>query len=309
MQSASLPSDATLCVDVTDPNIALEPRRYFRKITDQIYDPATEMSGDLYLPAGDGGEFSARTIPAMLYIHGGGWTGGHNNLRNARRWGESLACNWNMATYEIDYRLEFEGSPTGENSRLMTQVRDSKCALRWLKGQAQYGINPDKVFVMGGSAGGHLTGMVATTADLREFDPACSTHPEQDLRVAGAIPVYGIFNFVTLEEDRIALPGYGRRLFGIENPSDEDWLDWSPVTYASSDDPPFLFLTGLADMLVPWQQSVEMGARLDELGVDNTVVLIEGAQHGYDAFFNSEQTNLSLEETDKFLGSILGEKQ
>ncbi len=289
--------DESYCVDVFDAQTPLEPRAWFRKISDIVYHPEKGSKGDLYLPSRRQGEF-----PAVLFIHGGGWTGGHKNLRNARLWGEYFACR-GIAMFDIDYELAPESPVHG-------QVRETKCALRWLKGEADtWGFDKERVMVTGGSAGGHLTGLVATTADVADFDPDCSTHPDEDLTVFAAIPVYGIFDLISFQEQRLDITPMLRKVLGIAEPTEEDLLYYSAINWVSPDDPPMIFLQGLGDTLVPWEQSVEMAEALTAVDVRTEVVLAPGGAHGFDAFFNSEQTRMAVEATDAFLDEILGGAQ
>ncbi len=293
----TVPEGAQLCVDVRDEQTVLEPRRYFRQVTDITYDPDKQMTGDFWLPYESDGP-----TPVVLNIHGGGWTGGHKNLRNARLWGEYFACR-GIAFFDIDYELAPENPILG-------QVQDTKCAIRYLKGEAaHWNLNPDRLFVSGGSAGGHLTAMLATTQYETEWDPTCSTHPQEDVTIFAAIPVYGVMDFVAIQEQRIELESMFAKATGIPHPTDAELYYFSPISHVNEKTAPMLFIQGTADPLVPWQQSVDMGKKMDGFGVYNRVALIPGGTHGYDAFFNSEQMRLTLEETEIFLDEILGGAQ
>lgn len=294
--TASTGMPAIPCVDVRDGETFLEPARGFHRVFDLQYDPtqpAPKGYGDLYLPAGAEGP-----VPVVLFIHGGGWTGGHRDLRNARLMGEHLAC-MGVAMFDIDYEL----APA---SNMIEQTQHAKCALRWLRGEAEtWGLDPQRVGVTGGSAGGHITGLVATTAGLPEFEAQCPTHPEQDTRVQAAFTYYGIFDFLTMQAQRIDLDSRFSRYMGVTNPTDEDWMAVSPIRYVSPDDPPFLLINGTGDLLVPWQQAVEMGAALDAVGVYNEVLIVEGGQHGFDAFAASPEARRSLAAVSAFVAQFL----
>ncbi len=284
--------DYARCVDVRDGETLLSPAQSFRVLYDLVYDPGQpdELGrGDLYLPVdGDG------PVPAVLFIHGGGWTGGHKGLRNAVLLGEHLAC-MGVAMFDIDYDL-------ASRSPMVEQVRHTKCALRWLRGEAdQFGLDPKRIGVTGGSAGGHLAGLVATTAGVPLFDPTCDVHPDQPADVAMAFPFYGIYDMVSMQEQRIDFSDNGSRYLGIENPTEADWRVVSATTYASADDPPMLLISGRGDVLVPWQQAVEMGAVLDAVGVENEVLIVDGGQHGFDAFLSSPEAQEALQALTAFV--------
>lgn len=280
------------CVDVRDGETLLAPARSFRVLYDLVYDPGQPDGlgrGDLYLPAAAEGP-----VPAVLFIHGGGWTGGHKGLRNAVLLGEHLAC-MGVAMFDIDYDL-------ASRSPMVEQVRHTKCALRWLRGEAErYGLDPQRLGVTGGSAGGHLTGLVATTAGVPLFDPTCDVHPDQPADVVMAFPFYGIFDMLSMQEQRIDFTDNGRRYLGIDTPTDDDWRVVSATHWASADDPPMLLISGRGDALVPWQQAVEMGAALDAVGVENQVLIVEGGQHGFDAFLGSPESRAALDALTPFV--------
>lgn len=284
------------CVDVRDGETMLQPIRYFRKLSDLVYDPGQpdELGrGDLYLPAEAEGP-----VPVVLFVHGGGWTGGHKNLRNARLLGEHLACR-GVAMFDIDYELAPE-------SPIVQQVRHAKCALRWLRGEARrFGLDPERVGVTGGSAGGNLAGLVATTGGEPLFEPTCDVHPESSTGVDMAFPFYGIYDFLTLQELRIDLSNRADDYMGVTEPTDEDWLVVSPIHYVDADDPPMLLINGTGDALVPWQQAVQMGEALDAVGVDNEVLIVEGGEHGFDAFFGSPESRIALDAVDAFVDRTL----
>jgi acetyl esterase/lipase len=70
-----------------------------------------------------------------------------------------------------------------------------------------------------------------------------------------------------------------------------------------------LLITGRGDALVPWQQAVEMGEALDAVGVENEVLIVEGGQHGFDAFLNSPESRQALQALTAFVERHLLGKQ
>lgn len=278
------------CVDPQRLDAFPEGAAIYRRLRGVVYHPEKGLKGDLYLPDGIGSH------PAVLFIHGGGWVAGSRRMANAPLWGEHLACR-GYAMLDIDYELAPRNHAPG-------LVQDCKCALRWLKGEAQtYGLDREKIFVTGGSAGGHLSAMVGLTANERYFDPTCSTHPEQDLRVAGVIPFYGIHDLNLLVEHnyRSILKVLREAYIGHADASAADLSRESPVTYAAADSPPILLVHGKADSMAPHGQSVRLHEVLTQKGGRSELLLIDGANHAFDFAFGTPWTDKALEAVDRFL--------
>jgi len=134
--------------------------------------------------------------------------------------------------------------------------------VRFLK---KYRIDPDHIGVIGGSAGGHLTAMVALTSPADGLDPK---EPWGDVscRVQAAIPLYGVHDFVLMSK-------------GGEDP--ELLKQGSPVTWATKDDPPVLIFHGTKDTTVPLVQSERLAEALKAAGIEHELVVVDGAPHSF----------------------------
>lgn len=158
-------------------------------------------------------------------------------------------------------------------------VADVRRAVRFVRFNAkQWGINPDRLGVHGGSAGGHLSLMLGAASDngdpaatepfLRESDRVASVvayFPPVDLRMMarGAVPVTETQRFPALNFDRAKAP------------------DYSPLLHVSSDDPPMLLIHGDADPLVNISHSQRMFKALQDARVKSEFITIPGAGHGF----------------------------
>lgn len=225
---------------------------------------------DLFLPKSGAGPF-----PAVVYVHGGGWTGG--NRTAFQRQAAYMAAR-GIAGFCIEYRLSGE-------AKFPAALHDSKAAVRWVRANAKtYRINPEKIGAAGGSAGGHLVAMLGTTAGIKRFE-GDGGNPGQSSRVAAVAAFNPVLDFETLGKRAGANASNAiARFLGAtyaENP--RLWADASPITHASKDSAPFLFLHGTADTTVPYQQSLDMIERLKAAGVHAELFTAEGAAHG---FFN-----------------------
>src|SRR5262245_36610238 len=107
---------------------------------------------DLYSP-----KKLTHPLPAILFIHGGGWTSGYRQIYHyyCTKFAEH---GYVVAT--ASYRLAGEAP-------FPAAVEDVKCAVRWLRANAKkLGIDSDKIAVAGGSAGGHLAMMIGYSSDV-----------------------------------------------------------------------------------------------------------------------------------------------
>ncbi|NLX99165.1 MAG: alpha/beta hydrolase [Rhodopirellula sp.] len=229
--------------------------------------PDRQEKGDLYLPADvpDG-----RRCPAVLIIHGGGWTGGDKGAAREINIGTNLAANGYVG-FSINYVLA-KGNPVWPQN-----LYDCKTAVRWLRKNAdRLKIDPEHIGVIGGSAGGHLAAMVALTDPESGLDPP-GPYGEFSCRVQAGVDLYGPADLLTWLPDR---PGLG--MLPASRAEDRGLYRLaSPGTHADKDDPPLLILQGTADGTVPVEQSERLAAALAKAGTRHELIVIEGAPHSF----------------------------
>jgi acetyl esterase/lipase len=233
---------------------------------DVAYLPAERKEkADLYLPAKRGKDVRS---PAVVIIHGGGWSGGDKGAKREFNIGTTLALHGYVGM-SINYALASKGKPTWPGN-----LHDCKTAVRWLRKNAErLQINPDRIGAIGGSAGGHLTAMLAVTGAKDGLDPA---QPYGDLscRVQCAVDLYGP---IDLSQHRdLSMLGKTR------DEAPELYRAASPTTYLDRSDPPILILHGTADKTVDVKQSKLFAAALKKAGVEHELVIVEGAPHTFD---------------------------
>ena len=131
---------------------------------------------DLYSP-----KERSHPVPAILFLHGGGWTGGYRQIYHyyCTKFAEH---GYVVAT--ASYRLAGEAP-------FPAAVQDVKCAVRWLRANAKkLGIDPNKIAVAGGSAGGHLAMMIGYSSDVPELEGK-GGNADTSSRVQAVVDLYG----------------------------------------------------------------------------------------------------------------------
>lgn len=228
---------------------------------------------DAYLPS----ETFTRPVPAVVFIHGGGWTGGGKAEGVATGVCRALAEN-GYAAFSIDYRLN-TATKTEDGKTTITKVvwpqnfTDCKTAIRYVRKNAkEFGVDPDRIAVMGASAGAHLALLVASTKDSEKWN-AVGLYPEVSNEVAAVVEFYGRHD---VSRDR-------RQHFAGATPEETETnvKDASPVTHLTAKMPPVLAVQGDADKIVPVTYGRELVEHLRTLGVPHEYVEIPGAGHSF----------------------------
>ncbi len=237
---------------------------------------------DLYLP-----EISETRPPLLVWIHGGGWTKGSKSALNPvfRR----LTAQ-GYAVASIDYRLDGLASHP-------RQIHDCKGAIRWLRASADtYGYDPARIGVGGGSAGGHLVLLLGLSGGVDELEGDVGGNLDQSSRVQAVVDLYGPSALGQLAERSERF----RRNQPPEALATFDAMarSASPVTYLTADDPPLLILHGDKDPVVSVSQSQLMHDRYQEAGLDSSLRVIAGAQHGGPEFSTADIESLVKEFLD-----------
>jgi acetyl esterase/lipase len=222
-----------------------------------------EAKLDLYLKRDE-----SRPAPALIYIHGGGWTGGakETSILQAIPY---MEMGWNIVN--VEYRL-------ARISLAPAAVEDCLCALRWVIRHAkEYNIDTNRLVLTGHSAGGHLsltTGLIPPSAGLDRQCPG-----KEELKAAAIVNWYGITDVADLLEGPNIQTYAVTWLSSMENRK-EIARRLSPLTYVRPGLPPILTIHGDADTTVPYSHATRLREALNQTGVPNELVTIPGGKHG-----------------------------
>lgn len=172
---------------------------------------------------------------------------------------------------------------------VLDAVADVRRCVRYIRlNAAKLQLDPDRLGVLGGSAGGHLTLVLATTGD--DGDPNAKDEVlQQSSRIAAGVALYPPSDLRTWVTDP---PEAIRKIAALKPPLTFDAAkapDVSPLLHASEKTAPVLMIHGDKDELVPIEHSIKMAAALEKAGAAHKLVTVEGAGHGY-----SPQQNLTI---------------
>jgi acetyl esterase/lipase len=207
-------------------------------------------------------------LPAIIHIHGGGWIEGSYKFDTA-----TMARHGYFAI-SIEYRLD-------NVAKWPAQIEDCKLAVRYLRANAaQYHVDPDRIGVFGDSAGGHLVDCLATMADQTQYD--VGDNPGVSSAVQAVVDFYGPTDFTRPDRWPAATVNLIVGLMGTPYAQNPDaWKSASPVCFVKAGDPPVLIVQGVADGIVPAEQSSGFADALEKAGVEHQLILVKNGDHGF----------------------------
>ncbi len=206
--------------------------------------------------------------PAILDIHGGGWK--DRQIEADKPMMERLAAR-GFVTALVSYRLSGE-------AKYPAALDDSKAAVRFLRANAaKLKIDPKHIGVMGGSSGGHLSGLLAMTSGLPEFE-GDGPNPKQSSAVQACIVMAATQDLIAANKDKTgegAIAFFGTSC--AKNP--ELYREASPITHVRAGVPPTIFIEGEKDTLKIGR--AEMQDKLRALGIETAVHTLKNAPHPF----------------------------
>jgi acetyl esterase/lipase len=251
---------------------ALAAEAYFSLHTMEMPNPVYRLSDipflgagrkeklDLYFPSGD---FRSNR-PAVVFIHGGGFTGGDKAEYRSASVSADL-CRAGYVVVSCNYVL----GPKSKEGVWPQNIADCRDAVRWVRAHAkELGVNPDKIAVAGGSAGGYLALMVGLSDD--KTGPGGDPAAKHSAKVSAVIDMYGVVNF--------SKHGKGD-VVGVTAAEQQAYL---PEFQCDVQDPAVLILHGTGDTTVDIAQSDTMAKALRSAKTPYEYIVVDGAPHTFD---------------------------
>ncbi len=212
-----------------------------------VYDPQHDLSLDLYRPAAS----ADGPVPVVVFFYGGSWRNGERG--QYRFVGQRLAES-GMLAIVADYR-------TFPRAVFPGFVEDAAAAVAWARAHAaEYGGDPQRLYVAGHSAGAQIAALVGL--DARYLAP----HGMKPRDLAGVIGLSGPYDF--------EIAGY-EDVFGPE----AQWPQAQPIRFVDGDEPPFLLVHGIGDMVVEAKDSQELADKLRSVGGRAELLWLPDAGH------------------------------
>jgi acetyl esterase/lipase len=195
------------------------------------------------------------------------------------------------AAASIDYRLDGLVSHP-------KQIHDCKGAVRWLRANAdKYGYDVTRIGVGGGSAGGHLVLLLGLSRGIEELEGDVGGNLDHSSQVHAIVDLFGpsALELFASQSDHFR-----------QSKAPELLKSASPVTYLTKDDPPLLILHGDNDELVPLSQSEHIHKLYQEIGLESSLDVIEGAGHGGPQFSDPAHYELVKKFFDRHIKQVAG---
>ena len=237
---------------------------------------------DAYVPDGAG------PFPAVIVVHGGGFTRGDKQTY-VRPLFEPLTRG-GFAWFTINYRL----APA---YRFPAAVEDVESAVEYVKAHAkQYKADPNRIALVGESAGGHLVSFAGT-------------RKKKNSRVAAVVSFYGPHDLESRARSQGTLSDSVKAFLGLSELNNKTWetlRSASPITHVSKDMPPYLLIHGTKDDLVPYDQSVRMCEKMKQAGARCEIFTVEGGAHGVGSWERTPEFQAYKERMVAWLHEILG---
>ncbi len=224
---------------------------------------------DAHIPAGAG------PFAAAILVHGGAWVAG-DRINNVQPLFQPLS-DAGVAWFSISYRLagDVVRNPIGAALQLGTAENDVRRAVAFVKEHAsEYRVNPNKIVLIGESAGGQLASMAA----LR---------PDPEGAVQGVVAFYTPSDLASLARTSNLIPDNVRE--AVKGTLFDDLLiagltEFSPINHVSAASPPFLLIHGTDDNIVPLAQSERFCDKLRAAGAGCDLYPVQGGGHGMRAW-------------------------
>jgi acetyl esterase/lipase len=215
-------------------------------------------------------KYATQPMPAIIFIHGGGWIFGNHKLSPILQIAQS-----GYFGASIEYRLS-------NVAKWPAQIQDCKLGVRWLRANAaRYNIDPNRIGVWGESAGGHLVACLGTMANEKEYE-GDGGYPGVSSAVQAVVDFFGPTDFTHPGIYTPRAIQFTEGLFGVPYEQNPDlWKSGSPLFHVAAGDPPMFLVHGDSDHLIPLKQSIVFDEALTEAGVPHQFLIVKNADHGF----------------------------
>ena len=211
-------------------------------------------------------------FPAIICIHGGGFRAGsrdgYNNqcIKMAQQGYVALTI-----TYRLAPKYQFPAA-----------IYDTKAAVRWTRANAKkYHIDPDRIGVTGGSAGGHLAQFLGVTTGVPEFE-GDGGNADQSSKVTCVVNYFGPSDFTkSYGKSKDAAEVLPLWLGGNLETARKQHVRASPLYWVTPDAAPTLCIHGTKDDYVAYEQATWIVDKLKAAEVEAELLTLEGAGHGF----------------------------
>ena len=270
--------------------------------------PLGELRLDFYAPVD-----ASRPSPVVIYTHGGGWAAGNRHGAGLGRMKQVLTAlhEAGFAVAPVSYRLATKENGTG----MRDCVIDAKDAIRYLaKNHEALGIDPQRFFVFGDSAGGHIAQMLL-------LSPPSSLTGDPDLagvdyRAVAGVSWYGPCDFEDVQlfnhDDRPNFHNRFARRIAPGKATPQQLLklsrEMSPVRYLSADSPPLLMIQGDKDTTIPVKHAYRMQEEAQKLGAPVEISIVKNSGHNWRSVGAPTQPT-SDQIIDQTIGFLVGHEQ
>ncbi|EPY08632.1 lipase [Paenibacillus alvei TS-15] len=287
-----------------DENISLSIIQNFGRSSTYTDLPNHSMNDIVYATLKDGTKLllnvwpaqnanAGKPDPAIVRIHGGGWIEGGRG--ESPHWNQWLNEN-GYTVFDVEYRM-----PPPE--RWKVEVGDVKAAIGWVAENAStYNIDPERISLMGQSAGGNLAMLAAYSMNSGSLPPSVGDT---------VVPIKSVINFYG-PSDLTRLFDYSLSLDYVHNilsqyiggsPSDfpERYQAVSPIQYVNSTTPPTITFLGLNDHIISAEQAEVLDQAMTSAGAYHEMYLLPGADHAFDTYLGNIATQYARAKLEAFL--------
>jgi acetyl esterase/lipase len=237
---------------------------------------------DLHLPV------AVENPPLIVWVHGGAWRQG------SRASVRTEFVRKGFATASVGYRFSTE-------ARFPAMVHDIKAAIRFLRARAaDYGYQSDRIAISGDSAGAHLAALVGVSNGVDELEGEMGSDRDRSSAVQAIVAYYPATNLMTILAQstpfglNVRVPALQLLLGDLPERVPDLARLASVTTHVDRSDPPLLIFHGDQDPQMPINQSHELHGAYKALELDGDLVVVHGAVHGGDVFYEGEPLDRAL---------------